>query len=77
MTLNQIYRTKFFKFDRDYVSLDETTESGQLKSTISFDNTFTLRLPRIYYCNMNALVYSDKPFSIKFQFVERENESFD
>ena len=38
VTLNDLYRTKFYSFDRDYVSLDQVVDEIYLAAPISFDS---------------------------------------
>ena len=68
--LNNYYESSFIKFDRDYVPFSVEYKNSVFGAQISKSSFFNLKLPRIYYCNLRAGIYSHSNFSVKFQYVE-------
>lgn len=72
--LNNFYVTKFLPFERDFVPFQTEFYERYFGAKLSFDNEFTLRLPRVYFCNLTAFIYSDNEFGITIQYQDKEFE---
>lgn len=72
--LNNFYSTKFLPFERNYVPFQTEFYEKYFGAKLSFDDEFTLRLPRVYFCNLTAFIYSDNEFGITIQYQDKEFE---
>lgn len=68
--LNQFFSFDFLEFDRDLVPFASEFDSHSGAWLTKQSPLFYIRLPRVYLCSLKAVVYSDKPFSFKFELVD-------
>ena len=68
--LNNYYETEFISFDRNYVPFTIEYADRYHGAQLTKKTKFELKLPRIYYCNLRAGIYSQSNFSVKFQYIE-------
>lgn len=68
--LNNFYRAKFIQFDRSYVPFSVEFQDKHFGSKLTVNSKFKLAIPRIYFCNLQAFIFSDDQFDIQFQYVD-------
>jgi len=69
-TLNNIYKTKFIDFENNFVPFAKMIKEQNYEARLSRSSNFSIRLPRVYYCHLQAYVTGLARFGIVFQYVK-------
>lgn len=73
--INNFYQVKFMDFDQDYVPYSTDFSPGKFGAQLTEKVDFGLRLPRIYICNLRAIIRSDSSFEINFEYIDIINDN--
>ena len=69
--LNNYYDIEFIEFDGNYIPFSVEFDNGRFGAQLSKPVKFDIRMPRVYYCTVNAYIESINVFNIKFQYIDR------
>ena len=74
-TVNNLYSSVFHEFENDMVPFTEIIYEEFNVAKLTYTDPVNLRLPRVYYCNLQAYMMGMSSFNVKFEFVDRLSDS--
>ena len=84
--LNNYYQVEFLDFDRDYVpfstefetSVDSDSRfqsySSSFGAALTKETVLKLDTPRTYFCTLELYLFSENPFSVRMQYVDKPDD---